>query len=116
MVRGGCAAAAAQGNAKTEPPEGEIPNAIREGLAQGPCFWLDLLELEGSAEELHEALWDLAWSGEVTNDAFAPLRAPRLRSAQRSDRRGRRFAKRRAAAAGPVIGPWALGAPPFAHA
>ena len=25
-----------------------------------------------------EALWDLAWAGEATNDAFAPLRAPRL--------------------------------------
>ena len=57
------------------------------GWRQGPCFWLDLLELDGSAEELHEALWDLAWSGEVTNDAFAPLRAPRLRAAQRGGAR-----------------------------
>jgi len=46
--------------------QGQIHDAIRERLSQGPCFWLDLLELEGSAEELHEALWDLAWSGEVT--------------------------------------------------
>ena len=29
-------------------------------------------------EELQEALWDLVWAGEVTNDAWAPLRAPRL--------------------------------------
>ena len=94
-------------------PEGEIHDAIRERLGQGPCFWLDLLELDGSAEELHEALWDLAWSGEVTNDAFAPLRAPRLRAAQRSDRGGRRFARRRAAAAGTVIGRWSLSAPLF---
>ena len=27
---------------------------------------------------LREALWDLVWAGEVTNDAWAPLRAPRL--------------------------------------
>ena len=101
------------GNAKLDRPEGEIHDAIRERLSQGPCFWLDLLELEGSAEELHEALWDLAWSGEVTNDAFAPLRAPRLRAAQRSDRGGRRFARRRAAAAGTVIGRWSLSAPLF---
>ncbi len=101
------------GNAKLEPPEGEIHDAIRARLAQGPCFWLDLLELEGSAEELHEALWDLAWFGEVTNDAFAPLRAPRLRAAQRSDRSGRRFARRRAAAAGTVLGRWSLTAPLF---
>jgi ATP-dependent Lhr-like helicase len=104
------------GNVKLDRPEGKIHDAIRERLAQGPCFWLDLLELEGSAEELHEALWDLAWSGEVTNDAFAPLRAPRLRAAQRSDRAGRRFARRRAAASGTVLGRWSLTAPLFADA
>jgi ATP-dependent helicase Lhr and Lhr-like helicase len=100
-------------NARIDPPDGPVHDAIRGRLAQGPCFWLDLLELEGSAEELHEALWDLAWSGEVTNDAFAPLRAPRLRSAQRAERGGRRFARRRAAAAGTVIGRWSLTAPLF---
>ncbi|MGH2957902.1 MAG: DEAD/DEAH box helicase, partial [Solirubrobacterales bacterium] len=94
--------------AKLEPPSGELCDAIRERLAQAPCFWLDLLDLEGSPEELHEALWDLAWSGEVTNDAFAPLRAPRLRAAQASERSGRRFARRRAAAAGTVVGRWSL--------
>ncbi|HET8592809.1 MAG TPA: DEAD/DEAH box helicase, partial [Solirubrobacterales bacterium] len=103
-------------NAKLDRPEGEIQDAIRTRLAQGPCFWLDLLELEGSAEHLHEALWDLAWSGEVTNDAFAPLRAPRLRAAQRSDRSGRRFARRRAAASGTVLGRWSLTAPLFEDA
>ena len=30
------------------------------------------------AEALREALWDLVWAGEATNDAWAPLRAPRL--------------------------------------
>jgi ATP-dependent Lhr-like helicase len=104
------------GNVKLERHEGKIHDAIRERLAQGPCFWLDLLELDGSAEELHEALWDLAWSGEVTNDAFAPLRAPRLRSAERSERRGRRFARRRAAASGTVLGRWSLTESLFADA
>ena len=37
-------------------------------------------------EELREALWDLVWAGEVTNDAWAPLRAPRLALAR--DRAG----------------------------
>jgi ATP-dependent helicase Lhr and Lhr-like helicase len=101
------------GNAKIEPPRSETHDAIRERLAQGPCFWLDLLELEGTAEELHEALWDLAWAGEVTNDAFAPLRAPRLRAAGSGSGGGRRFARRRAAAAGTVIGRWSLTAPLF---
>ena len=35
-------------------------------------------------EELHAALWDLAWAGEVTNDAFAPLRARRLTRGRRA--------------------------------
>jgi ATP-dependent helicase Lhr and Lhr-like helicase len=103
-------------NAKLEPPEGEIHELIRGRLGNGPCFWLDLLELEGSPQEIHEALWDLAWAGEVTNDAFAPLRAPRLRAARESERSGRRFARRRAAAAGTVLGRWSLTAPLFAEA
>ena len=103
-------------NAKLDPPEGEIHDRIREWLSNGPSFWLDLLDLEGSGEELHEALWDLAWSGEVTNDAFAPLRAPRLRAAQRRERSGRRFSSRRTAAAGTVLGRWSLTAPLFESA
>ncbi len=100
-------------NAKLDVPSGALHDSIRERLAQGPCFWLDLLELEGTAEELHEALWDLAWAGEVTNDAFAPLRAPRLRAAQSRERAGRRFSRRRAAASGTVLGRWSLTAPLF---
>ncbi len=74
-------------------------------------------ELDLPAEELHTALWDLAWGGEVTNDAFAPLRAPRLRSLQRAEqRRGRRFAARRAAAGQAVQGRWSLTAPLFENA
>jgi ATP-dependent Lhr-like helicase len=103
-------------NAKLETPTGNMHDAIRERLALGPCFWLDLLDLDGTAEELHEALWDLAWTGEVTNDGFAPLRAPRLRAAQRSERSGRRFSRRRAAASGTVLGRWSLTAPLFENA
>jgi len=104
-------------NAKLESPSGEAHDAIRERLTQGPCFWLDLLDLELRGEELHEALWDLAWSGAVTNDAFAPLRAPRLRAAQGGERaRGRRFARRRGGAAGTVLGRWSLTAPLFENA
>ena len=59
---------------------------LRARLAQGPCFFSDLLaELDAPAEALREALWDLVWSGEVTNDAWAPLRAPHLTLA-RGDR------------------------------
>jgi ATP-dependent Lhr-like helicase len=104
-------------NAKLEAPEGEAHDAIRERLAAGACFWLDLVaELELSPEELQEALWDLAWAGEATNDAFAPLRARRLAAVQRKARRGRRFAARRPGAAQTVQGRWSLTSSLFAGA
>ncbi len=104
-------------NAKLEGAEGELHEAIRERLAAGPSFWLDLLaDLDFPTEELHNALWDLAWSGEVTNDAFAPLRAPRLRSVPAHERQGRRFARRRSGAGAAVQGRWSLTAPLFADA
>jgi ATP-dependent Lhr-like helicase len=104
-------------NAKLEAAGGVVHDAIRERLAAGPSFWLDLLaDLDHPAEELHNALWDLAWSGAVTNDAFAPLRAPRLRAVPPSERAGRRFARRRSSAGAAVQGRWSLSAPLFANA
>jgi ATP-dependent Lhr-like helicase len=85
---------------------------VRERLAAGACFFTDLLtDVELAPEQLQEALWDLVWAGEVTNDAFAPLRAPRLTLAraqkERAARRsGRRFASRRTGAQ--VQGRWSL--------
>ena len=72
-------------------------------------------------EELQEALWDLAWAGEATNDAFAPLRAPRLTlaRAQRDAcarpraRAGRFGSRRRGGAAAQVQGRWSLTEPLF---
>ena len=104
-------------NAKLEAPQGDVHDAIRELLGSRPCFWIDIVEgLDIEAEDLHTALWDLAWAGEVTNDAFAPLRARRLRSVQRSAQRGRRFASRRAAASHAVQGRWSLTASLFENA
>ncbi len=101
-------------NSKLERVDGAPHEAIRERLAAGPSFWLDLLaDLDFPAEELHNALWDLAWSGEVTNDAFAPLRAPRLRAVPSHERQGRRFARRRSTAGAAVQGRWSLTAPLF---
>ena len=96
------------GNAKLESPSGDVHDAIRHRLESGPSFWLDLMQIDATAEELHEALWDLAWNGEVTNDAFAPLRAPKLRAAGGPSRGGRRFSQRRAAASATVLGRWSL--------
>ncbi|HXP37586.1 MAG TPA: DEAD/DEAH box helicase, partial [Solirubrobacteraceae bacterium] len=91
---------------------------LRARLAQSPCFFSDLLaELALPAEELREALWDLVWAGEATNDAWAPLRAPRLALARaRPERRAsvRRFGSRRTGAQSQVQGRWSLTAPIFA--
>jgi ATP-dependent helicase Lhr and Lhr-like helicase len=107
-------------NAKLDSPSGEAQDAIRELLARGPRFWPDLVsELELETEELHAALWDLAWAGEVTNDSFMPLRARRLSAVRRAATRrarGRRFASRRAASGQAVQGRWSLTATLFEDA
>ena len=103
---------------KGDPPEGPVQDKIRERLTAGAAFWTDLLaDLEGVEPlELQEALWDLVWAGEVTNDAFAPLRAPRLTLARRERESARRFARRRRPGAPQVQGRWSLTAPLFADA
>jgi ATP-dependent Lhr-like helicase len=101
---------------KADPPASPLHDAIRERLARGAAFWTDLLADLGEAEplELQVALWDLAWTGEATNDAYAPLRAPRLTLARREREARRRFARRRRPGAPQVQGRWSLTAPLFA--
>jgi ATP-dependent Lhr-like helicase len=106
---------------KAERPADALHDALRARLAAGAAFWTDLLADLPDAEplELQEALWDLVWVSEATNDAFAPLRAPRLTLAkQAADRaRGRRFAARRRRPGAPQVqGRWSLTAPLFAGA
>jgi len=61
-----------------EPPARREHELLRARLGCGPSFFTDLLaELDAPAEALREALWDLVWAGEVTNDAWAPLRISR---------------------------------------
>jgi ATP-dependent helicase Lhr and Lhr-like helicase len=103
---------------KSERPSSSLHDAIRERLATGAAFWTDLLADLGEVEpvRLQEALWDLAWAGEVTNDAFAPLRAPRLALARSEREAGRRFARRRRPGAPHVLGRWSLTAALFEDA
>jgi ATP-dependent helicase Lhr and Lhr-like helicase len=103
---------------KGERPSEPAHDAIRERLERGAAFWTDLLADLGEIEpaELQQALWDLAWGGEVTNDAFAPLRAPKLSVAKNDRQAGRRFARRRRPGAPQVQGRWSLTAPLFAGA
>jgi ATP-dependent helicase Lhr and Lhr-like helicase len=56
--------------------------------------------------ELLPALWDLVWAGEVTNDAWTPLRAGRRYGVPRPERRPRRFSRRRATAITATQGRW----------
>ena len=104
------------------PGRGEAPaepahEAIRERLRGGAAFFTDLLvDVAGiPTEELQEALWDLVWAGEVTNDAFAPLRSPRQAVSNQWSQRARaeraqrrRFGSRRTGAQPQVQGRWSL--------
>jgi ATP-dependent helicase Lhr and Lhr-like helicase len=78
-------------------PEGELHDRLRAALERSALFWFDLLrETEVETEEALPALWDLVWTGEVTNDAWQPLRAGRRYGVPKPQRRPRRFSRRRA--------------------
>ena len=88
-------------------PEGMEHDRIREALRTGALFWFDLLRETGlESETLMPALWDLVWAGEVTNDAWQPLRARRRYATPRQDRRPRRFSRQRADAITATQGRW----------
>ena len=61
-----------------------------------------------TADEALPALWDLVWAGEVTNDAWTPLRAGRRHGVPKPERRPRRFSRTRATAATATQGRWSL--------
>jgi ATP-dependent Lhr-like helicase len=90
-------------------PEGEPHDRIRAALRSSAEFWFDLLAATGlEAEEALPALWDLVWAGEVTNDAWQPLRAGRRYGIPRPERRPRRFSRTRTTAATATQGRWSL--------
>jgi ATP-dependent Lhr-like helicase len=98
-------------------PEGEAHEAIRAALTGGALFWDGLLGGTGlDAATALPALWDLVWSGEVTNDSWAPLRAERRYQPPRPDRRARRFSRARAHRSTATQGRWTLAAELFAGA
>ena len=62
------------GDAPSEP----LHDAIRRCLEdRGASFFADIYAAVGGGDpnEVLDALWDLVWAGEVTNDTFAPVRA-----------------------------------------
>ncbi|HEY4865122.1 MAG TPA: DEAD/DEAH box helicase, partial [Candidatus Dormibacteraeota bacterium] len=74
-----------------EPPAGELHQQLRAHLERrGASFFRDLYNAAGGGDQdaILDALWDMVWAGEVTNDTFAPLRL--LGSASRRAGPGRR--------------------------
>jgi ATP-dependent Lhr-like helicase len=68
----------------SEAPSGEVHQRLREHLQnRGASFFRDLYYAAGLGDEdaVLDALWDMVWAGEVTNDTLAPLRmlGPRTR-------------------------------------
>ena len=95
-----------------EGPTGELHQAIRGVLAErGASFFADLHAAVGGGLQraVLDALWDLVWSGEVTNDSLAPLRA--FLGQRAADRRASRFLARyrtRRPAPPSAAGRWSL--------
>jgi ATP-dependent Lhr-like helicase len=96
----------------TEPPLGPRHDAIRAHLAnRGASFYRELFAAAGGGtdRQVLDALWDLVWAGEVTNDTFAPLRALRWKRTSGSGMR-RPIRPGRLTALGPpeAAGRWSL--------
>jgi ATP-dependent Lhr-like helicase len=78
-------------------PDGPLHGRLRQALAtRGALFFPQLHQAIGGGflPEITEALWDLVWAGEVTNDTLEPLRAltrPGSRGEQAASRRARRL-------------------------
>ncbi len=76
----------------TAPPReapGAIAATIRElMLRRGAVFFAEIARAVGGyPKDTLDALWDMVWAGEVTNDTLEPLRS--LRRVQRAHARGR---------------------------
>ncbi|MFL5643918.1 MAG: helicase-related protein, partial [Chloroflexota bacterium] len=96
-----------------EAPSAPIHDAIRDHLlARGASFYRELFAAAHgrSDREVLDALWDLVWAGEVTNDTFAPLRALRWKRTGGSGSRRAGGGRGRLTALGPpeAAGRWSL--------
>ena len=100
-------------------PPGVTHERLRAHLARrGACFYRELFTAAGGRtdREVLDALWDLVWAGEVTNDTFGPLRALRWKRPSGSSRL--RPSVGRLTALGPpeAAGRWSLVTDPSAEA
>ena len=99
------------------PVEGELASAIRAHLTErGAVFFRDLVDAVGAfPPDVLEALWDMVWAGEVTNDTLMPLRAlrggiedPRTKRQQRARSFGRAGTSARRSGPAGSEGRWSL--------
>ncbi len=75
-----------------DPLDGPLHDPIRQHLAsRGASFFRDLYEATGGGDptEALDALWDLVWHGEVTNDTLAPVRALLTSRPRKATNKGR---------------------------
>jgi ATP-dependent Lhr-like helicase len=99
----------------TERPSEPRHERIREHLAaRGASFYRELYAAAGggSDRDVLDALWDLVWAGEVTNDTFAPLRALRWKRTSRDARGARRPGRLTSLGPPEAAGRWSLVPPP----
>ncbi|HUQ78616.1 MAG TPA: DEAD/DEAH box helicase [Patescibacteria group bacterium] len=97
-----------------ERPSDPRHDRIREHLERrGASFYRELFAAAGGGadRDVLDALWDLVWAGEVTNDTFGPLRALRWKRTDGKRRRG----PGRLTSLGPpeAAGRWSLVEPPL---
>ncbi|AKF07382.1 DEAD/DEAH box helicase [Sandaracinus amylolyticus] len=94
------------------PAEGALTAKVRDVLSRrGALFFAEIArEVGGFPQDALSALWDLVWSGEVTNDTLAPLRSLGAASAasKRDRRRPSRFQAARRVGPPGSEGRWSL--------
>jgi ATP-dependent helicase Lhr and Lhr-like helicase len=101
------------GDPDTKRPDGELHQAIRDHLAnRGASFFRAIQagvgQVAPTEREVLDALWDLVWAGEVTNDTFAPLRALRWKRPARSSGRAPRLGRLTSLGPPEAAGRWSL--------
>ena len=94
------------------PPGHAMTRSANTSRTRGASFYRAIHAAAGggSDREMLDALWDLVWAGEVTNDTFAPLRALRWKRPSGSGSGARRGRPGRLTALGPpeAAGRWSL--------
>ena len=102
------------GDPETKTPDRELHQAIRDHLAsRGASFFRAIqggaAHAGGASErDVLDALWDMVWAGEVTNDTFAPLRALRWKRPARSSGRTPRVGRLTSLGPPEAAGRWSL--------